>query len=193
MKCNKFLIFSLLAVWSAGDVCAQKKFEGSYVGGGLGYGYTKASFGDQTFKGMSLSMQTFTGYGIVSEKKYYGVEGTLGYDSFSKNKASNRLKRQQFFGASFRLGKVLRGNFLPFMRAGVGYENFSLRLSDKPTDHFNAWVLGFGVGAEALVTDTFFIRSEIQYKFATSLPGLKERSAKKPFSLGLKMSAGYKF
>jgi hypothetical protein len=182
------LFFSLIS----SDVRAEKTFAGTYGGLGIGYGYTHGKFNGISYKGMSLSTGVHAGHGWVREQLYYGIEGGLRYDAFSKKKGGSYLKQPWQGALSLRIGRVLRSYFLPFMRVGISRDHWTLRSLNHKT-RFNATMLLLGVGVDAFVNDHISIRSEFDYASSVGLNDAKLTSSKKPIKAGLKIGISYHF
>ena len=170
---------------------AEKDFNGSYVGAGAQYTYNRGNFGAESYKGMSLSSRLFTGYGWVKERLYYGIEGGLSYDSFSKKKDGARLKKTWSADGSCRLGRIIRQHFMPFVRVGVRHDHYTFQPSGAKKNQFGAGMVVYGVGVDAFASDRMIIRSEINYAFCTGFRNNKNVSGKKPLNVSVAMSAAY--
>jgi hypothetical protein len=185
-----FMVATIFFSWLASDALAEKNFSGAYGGAGAGYGYTHGKFNGTSYRGMSLSANGHAGYGWISDKVYYGIEGGAGYDAFSKKKGGTDLKQPWQGSLSLRIGRVLRSYFLPFMRLGVSYDRWGLRSLGRTT-HYNTTTLVWGVGVDAFVNDRVSIRSEFDYARSMGMSGTKGISSKKPIKAGIAMGVSY--
>lgn len=179
-----FLCFVAVSFSSYG----KKDFGNSSLGFGLGYGYNRGDFDRKTFKGMGFIPQIMGGYGWVKEQSYYGLEGSIGYDSFSKKKEVVKLKKSWNIGVSFRIGKIIRSYFLPFLRVGFDYNQYKISKSS-----FGSYGLLLGLGVDAFINDDFTIRSEFLHGRSVGFNHLKNTSNKKPLYSTLVMSISYHF
>jgi len=183
------IVIGLLSL-AYSDVMASKSFAGGYGGLGIGYGYTHGKFNGITYRGMSLSTEAHLGYGWISDKLYYGLEGGLAYDAFAKKKGRTDLKQPWQESFSLRIGRILRSCFLPFMRVGVSCDQWALRSSGH-TKRFSTTMLLWGVGVDAFVNDRLSIRSEVGYAYSMGLNAAKTISSKKPIKAGVTMGVSY--
>lgn len=170
----------------------KKEFGHSFIGIGGGYRYNRADLNGQSYKGMSFVPQLLGGYGWLKGQSYYGIEGTLGYDSFSKKKGPSKLEKSWMVEGSFRMGKVIRSYFLPFIRIGAGYHSYCLRLSGKKSS-FGAQMMFLGLGVDAFIDEDVSIRSEFLHGRTLGFSRLKTNADKKPFHSTLMLSLSYHF
>lgn len=177
----------------ASPVLAKKEFGGPFAGLGVAYSYTNSKFYEMSYKGMSFASRIFGGYGWINDQLYYGVEGGLWCDSFSKKKESSRLRRKWMAEGSFRVGRLIRNHFLPFARLGMRYDRYALKPIGRRTDHLGAAMLLWGVGVDAFVEENISIRSEFNYAMPLSLHSTKAQCGKKPLSAGVTMAVSYHF
>jgi len=185
-----FLVVGLGLVTSK-RAFAEKSFSGPYVGLGLGYGYHHAWFNGISYKGMSVATGSHLGYGWLQNHLYYGLEGDIAYDTFSKKKGVSQVKEGLSMGASFRLGRLLRNTFLPFMRLGVRYDKYALRSLNAKKEHFFAEMLVMGIGVDAFFSNRFSLRSEFDYALCMGLKRAKASASKKPLHSSLMMGISY--
>ena len=186
-----FFILSGLSLVFSKSAFAEKSFSGPYVGLGLGYGYHHAWFDGISYKGMSLATGSHVGYGWLQNHLYYGLEGGISYDTFSKKKGVSQVKEGLNVGGSLRLGRLLRSTFLPFMRLGVRYDKYALRSLNAKTDHFFAEMLVMGIGVDAFFSNRFSLRSEFDYALCMGLKRAKASTSKKPLHSSLTMGISY--
>ena len=170
----------------------KKEFGNGFIGLQGGYQYNRADFNGQSYKGMSFVPQIFSGYGWIKDQSYYGVEGSIGYDSFSRKKESSKLEKSWVLDGSFRIGKVIRSHFLPFIRIGAGYQSYTLRL-EKTRSSFGAYMAFLGFGVDAFIHEDFSIRSEFLHGRTVGFSRLKSSAHKKPLHSTLIMSLSYHF
>jgi hypothetical protein len=181
----------LFCIIASFPVYGKKDFNGPFLGGGVGYGYSRADIAATTFKGMSFSPQVFYGHGWTKDQRYYGLEGNIGYDGFSKKKGSLKLEKSWALRGSFRFGKVIRSYFLPFVRIGFDYRHYKGRLPTKSS--FGAYGIVLGLGVDAFIDEKFSIRSEFLHGRSLGFSHLKVPSHKKPLHSALTMSVSYHF
>ena len=89
---------------------------------------------------------------------------------------------------SFRLGRIIRENFMPFLRMGFRYDHYNMRPSENKRNHFGAGMMVYGVGVDAFADEKITIRSELNYAFCTAFYGNHNVSGKKLLNVALVMS-----
>jgi hypothetical protein len=147
----------------------------------LGLGYHKAKLADQHYKDKSAQYGVIAGYGKELENKRYGaVEAVYTRDLFDKHKSNNtRFRRSNECELVGRYGKIIQANFLPYMRLGIGYQDYQYFANTKKTS-FQGMLLTPGIGVQAFVKCNAFIRAEASYQFATSVKSKGIKVNRKP-------------
>lgn len=182
--------FSLLPIF----YCHAGNFNGPIMGVGAGYGYSRGDFNNTVFRGTSLTGKVFGGYGWVQNDLHWGIEIDAGYDNFSKTVKKfppQKLSKGHFFEGSFRIGQVIRTNFLPFLRFGMGYEQYRFISRDLEKKSFYAKTLLIGLGTDAIIHKDWSIRSEISHNWAFKVNSNTIPVGRKPFKTALTLSIIY--
>lgn len=183
-------LFLITFILSASAHGFSGNFQGFTMGFGVDYGYNRAKFNDALFKGASVAEKIFGGYGRVYDEVYVGLEIAAGYDNFSqtvKKTPSKKLSRGYFFEGAFRIGQVIRSNFLPFLRVGMGYDQYGLRLQGQKRS-FYAQALLVGLGTDAFIDESWSIRSEVSHNWAFKIDANNMSVNKKPSKTALTLS-----
>lgn len=160
---------------------ASMSHTGPYALGFLGLGYHKSKLVDQNYKDKSAQYGVIAGYGKELERKrYLALEAVYTRDLFDKHKRNNtRFRRSNEYELVGRYGKIIQANFLPYMRLGVGYQDYQYFANTKKTS-FHGILLTPGIGVQAFVKCNAFIRVEASYQFTTSVKSKGVKVNRKP-------------
>ena len=160
---------------------SKMSHSGAYALGFLGLGYHKSRLADQNYKDKSGQYGVIAGYGRTLEnKRYLALEGVYTRDLFDKHKRNNtRFRRSNEYELVGRYGKIIQANFLPYMRLGIGYQDYQYFSNPKKTS-FHGVLLTPGVGVQAFVRCNAFIRAEASYQFATHVKSKGIKVNRKP-------------
>jgi opacity protein-like surface antigen len=161
---------------------AKMSHAGPYALGFVGLGYHKSKLVDQHYKDKSGQYGAIVGYGRTLEnKRYWSLEGVYTRDLFDKHKSDNtRFRQINEYELVGRYGKIIQANFLPYMRLGVGYQNYQYFSSSNAKTSFHGVLLTPGVGVQVFVRCNAFIRAETSYQFATKVKSKGLKVNRKP-------------
>lgn len=188
---QKYIYIVALLIFSF-ESFATRTFDGAYTGIGLAYSYTNVRIDNQTYGAKTAYFNFFGGQGFIRNDIYYGLEGSLHSDQFSKKVDGKRLTK--FFGlsASARIGRIIEENFLPYFKLGLRRDVYSLKKAN-PDDRFASMMIVPSVGVDAFVEDWFLIRSEVEYGMGFDNNGAEKSISRKPRTLLVRAGALLKF
>lgn len=159
---------------------AATSHSGWYTLGFLGLGYYKSKLANQNYKDHSAQYGAIFGYGrTLQNNRYIGAEAVYTRDLFDKHKGNTRFRRSNEYELVGRYGKIIQANFLPYMRLGIGYQDYQYFSNTHKTD-FHGVLLTPGVGVQAFVKCNAFIRVETNYQFTTSVKNKGIKVNRKP-------------
>ena len=159
---------------------ANMSHTGFYALGFLGLGYHRAKLVDQAYRAYSTQYGALAGYGrMLQNNRYLGAEVVYTWDLFDKRKGNSHFRRGNAYELVARYGKTIQANFLPYMRLGVGYQDYQYFAGTKKTD-FHGVLLTPGVGVQAFFGQNLFLRVETNYQFTTSVKNKGVKVNRKP-------------
>ncbi len=171
---------------------AARSFNGGYAGVGLAYSYTKVDINNQTYKAKTPYFSMIGGWGRTDNKLYYGFEGTLDSDQFSKKKDGKKLTKKFGLSAGVRIGRVIQENFLPYFKLGIRWDRYTYKKA-LPDNQFTSWMAVPTVGVDAFVEDWFLIRSEVEYSIGFANAHATKVISRKPKTFLVRAGALLKF
>jgi len=175
---------------SGGDAA---KFAGGYLGANIGVIHNNAKIENRAFSGTGVSGGLYGGYGWGFKKVYGSAELEVNYGSVKTTKETNyKLRSTYDVSLAGRVGMVIKGAYLPYVRLGLGINGYNYYISNKK-NQFNTFFVAPGVGFEALLS-SFMLRIEAGYSIPISTGGIaKTTIQRKPSRAYVKLGGAYKF
>lgn len=147
---------------------------GGYLGAMVGRGFSgKAKDGEKALTPSGFIGSGFAGYNFQNGSMVYGGEADIGFNGMKAEKYGVTSQGGAEGSLRARLGYAVMDNLLLYTTAGAAVGRLELSEGGKKdTQTLVGWTAG--VGADAMLTDTMFARTE--YRFT--------QFGKKDFELG---------
>ncbi|WP_292894413.1 outer membrane protein [Nitratireductor sp.] len=141
----------------------MKDWGGGYLGAMVGRGFSgKAKDGEKALTPSGFIGSGFAGYNFQNGSMVYGGETDIGFNGMKAENYGVTLKAGAEGALRARLGYAITDNLLLYTTAGAAVARVQLSQgSKKDTQTLVGWTAG--VGADAMLTDTVFARTEYRY------------------------------